>query len=99
MIIPLGVLKCMCHYMYVIMQTSKVCMQCKFIFGGGGTDVRSYTCSVCVCVHGCVGLCVPLCSIRLSMCAVLDYAGYCPRLMNFVFRLVKLLILRVSRNQ
>ena len=103
MIIPLGVLKCICHYVYVIMKTSKVCVQCQFMFGGGGKDTWMYVATpvLFVCVHGCAGLCVcvSLCSIRLSMRAVLDYAGYCWRLMNFMFRLVKLLILRASRNQ
>ena len=87
------------------MKTSKVCVQCQFIFGDGAKDTHMYVATpvLFVCVHGCAGLyvsvCVSLCSIRLSMRAVLDYAGYCPRLMNFTFMLVKRLILRASRNQ
>ena len=95
----------MCHYVYVIMKTSKVCVQCQFMFRSGGKDTQMYVATpvLLVCMYGCARLCVSVfhCIVlsRLSMRAVLDYAGYCPRLMNFVFRLVKLLILRASRNQ
>ena len=75
--------------MYVIMKTPKVCVQCQFMFGGGGKDTRMCVATpvLFVCVHGCAGLCVsvcvPLCSMGLSMHAVLDYAGYLPETNKF----------------
>ena len=55
------------------MKSSKVCVQCQFMFGGRGKDTQMYVATpvLFVCVHGCAGLCVSVC---VSLCSIRQYA-------------------------